>query len=87
MPGAAGKPIPTPKPTTKPGRHPRPLVSGSGGGSSVAAADARTRAAQFLWPVVGGGNYISQYFHYGHYAIDIAADYGSTRSRGRRPAR
>jgi murein DD-endopeptidase MepM/ murein hydrolase activator NlpD len=26
---------------------------------------------------VGGGNYISQYFHYGHYAIDIAADYGS----------
>ncbi len=31
----------------------------------------------FLWPVVGGGNYISQYFHYGHYAIDIAADYGS----------
>ncbi len=33
---------------------------------------------KFLWPVVGGGNYISQYFHYGHYAIDIAADYGST---------
>jgi len=29
------------------------------------------------WPVVGGGNYISQYFHYGHWAIDIAADYGS----------
>ena len=26
----------------------------------------------------GGGNYISQYFHYGHYALDIAADYGST---------
>jgi murein DD-endopeptidase MepM/ murein hydrolase activator NlpD len=30
-----------------------------------------------LWPVVGGGNYISQYFHAGHGAIDIAADYGS----------
>ena len=29
-----------------------------------------------LWPVVGGGNYISQYFHTGHYAIDIAADRG-----------
>ena len=29
------------------------------------------------WPVVGGGNYISQYFHYGHYGLDIAADYGS----------
>ena len=33
---------------------------------------------KFMWPVVGGGNYISQYFHYGHYALDIAADYGST---------
>jgi murein DD-endopeptidase MepM/ murein hydrolase activator NlpD len=30
-----------------------------------------------LWPVVGGGNYISQYFHYGHYGLDIAADAGS----------
>ena len=27
--------------------------------------------------MVGGNNYISQYFHYGHYAIDIAAKYGS----------
>ena len=27
------------------------------------------------WPVPGG--YISQYFHYGHPAIDIAAPYGS----------
>ena len=42
------------------------------------AARPRIRAAPSLWPVVGGGNYISQYFHYGHYAIDIAADYGST---------
>ena len=39
---------------------------------------------KFMWPVVGGDNYISQYFHYGHYAIDIAADYGATRSRGGR---
>jgi murein DD-endopeptidase MepM/ murein hydrolase activator NlpD len=30
-----------------------------------------------VWPVVGGNNYISQYFHYGHYGLDIAADYGS----------
>jgi murein DD-endopeptidase MepM/ murein hydrolase activator NlpD len=29
------------------------------------------------WPDIGGGNYLSQYFHYGHYAIDIAADYGA----------
>jgi murein DD-endopeptidase MepM/ murein hydrolase activator NlpD len=27
--------------------------------------------------VSGGGNYISQYYHYGHYGLDIAADYGS----------
>ena len=26
------------------------------------------------------GGYISQYFHYGHYGVDIAADYG-TRDR------
>ena len=32
---------------------------------------------KFAWPVVGGNNYISQYFHAGHYAIDIAADYGA----------
>ena len=31
-----------------------------------------------MFPVVGGDNYISQYYHYGHYALDIAADYGST---------
>ncbi|HEU4571311.1 MAG TPA: M23 family metallopeptidase, partial [Candidatus Limnocylindrales bacterium] len=29
----------------------------------------------WAWPVPGG--YISQYFHYGHYAIDIAADAGT----------
>ena len=49
-----------------------------GGGGGIAAARRPTTAGKFLWPVVGGGNYISQYFHYGHYAIDIAADYGST---------
>ena len=27
------------------------------------------------WPVPGG--HISQYYHYGHYGLDIAADYGS----------
>jgi murein DD-endopeptidase MepM/ murein hydrolase activator NlpD len=30
-----------------------------------------------VWPVVGGNYYISQYYHYGHYGLDIAADYGS----------
>ena len=29
----------------------------------------------WAWPVPGG--YISQYFHYGHYGVDLAHDYGS----------
>ncbi len=32
-------------------------------------------SGRMTWPVPGG--YISQYFHYGHWAIDIANDYGS----------
>lgn len=64
LPGAKGEPIPTPKPTAK------PRSGGTGGAPSTGGT--------WAWPVRGGGNYISQYFHYGHYAIDIAADYGSS---------
>ena len=64
LPGAKGKPIPTPEPKT------RDL---GGEGSS---ASPRPNGA-WAWPVIGGGNYISQYFHYGHYGIDIAASYGT----------
>jgi murein DD-endopeptidase MepM/ murein hydrolase activator NlpD len=72
VPGAKGKPIPTPKPTKKPSASkPR-----SGGGRSV-RPPAHYRGGHFAWPVSGGGNYISQYYHYGHYGIDIAADYGA----------
>ncbi|MEO8571377.1 MAG: M23 family metallopeptidase [Chloroflexota bacterium] len=60
----------------------RPTVRSSGNGQSGGSHSVRPPAAYsggaFLWPVAGGGNYISQYFHYGHYAIDIAADYGSS---------
>ena len=73
IPGAHGAAIPAP---TKPVRNPVHVVS-SGNGTSVRPPSSYT-GGRFLWPVVGGGNYISQYFHYGHYAIDIAADYGST---------
>jgi LysM repeat protein len=69
IPGAKGRPLPAPKPNVK---TPRPPT----GGSNVRGPSVY-RGGTFLWPVVGGGNYISQYFHYGHYAIDIAADYGS----------
>jgi murein DD-endopeptidase MepM/ murein hydrolase activator NlpD len=67
LPGAKGAPIPTPKPTRRP--------SYSSGGAGVAPSYS---GGPWAWPVSGGGNYISQYFHYGHYGVDIAADYGST---------
>jgi len=74
IPGAAGKGIPTPKPVS------RPSNGSSGGGiisRGVSHGPTTYTGGRLLWPVIGGGNYISQYFHYGHYAIDIAADYGS----------
>jgi murein DD-endopeptidase MepM/ murein hydrolase activator NlpD len=72
VPGAKGAPIPTPKPT------PKPQVKSSGGGSSGGSRPpVHYTGGQFRWPVVGGGNYISQYAHAGHMALDIAADYGS----------
>jgi murein DD-endopeptidase MepM/ murein hydrolase activator NlpD len=66
LPGAEGAPMPTRRPIVKPTEKPpsiRPPADYSGGA--------------FIWPVVGGSNYISQYFHVGHYGLDIAADYGS----------
>jgi len=73
IPDAKGGAIPTPKPTPKPVSRPR-TSSGSG---SVAGVTSRYSGGAFKWPVIGGHNYISQYYHYGHWAIDIAADYGS----------
>jgi murein DD-endopeptidase MepM/ murein hydrolase activator NlpD len=69
LPGAHGKPLPASKPA-------KPVSRPSSGGGAV-RPPARYSGGSFVWPVVGGGNYISQYFHYGHYAIDIAADYGT----------
>jgi murein DD-endopeptidase MepM/ murein hydrolase activator NlpD len=74
IPGAQGAAIAT---AVESGRQTPVRTSGGGNGSSVPPPISYT-GGKFLWPVVGGGNYISQYFHYGHYAIDIAADYGST---------
>jgi murein DD-endopeptidase MepM/ murein hydrolase activator NlpD len=78
IPGARSAPIPTPKPTAtpKPRTH---ATSGSGSSSRSGSGSTRPPAqytgGKFAWPVAGG--YISQYFHYGHYAIDIAADTGT----------
>ena len=74
VPGAKGKPIPTPKPVKRPSIT-KPHTSS--GGSRSTRPPTKYSGGRFVWPVVGGGNYISQYYHYGHYAIDIAADYGS----------
>ena len=74
LPGAKGAPMPTPKPTPKPVSR---VAPSSGGGSVLGGGPSSYSGGAFRWPVIGGNNYISQYFHYGHYAIDIAADYGS----------
>jgi murein DD-endopeptidase MepM/ murein hydrolase activator NlpD len=80
LPGARGAPIPTPKP--KPTAKPRSTSSGgsssrSSGGGSSGGGPTHYNGGSFRWPVVGGGNYVSQHYHYGHYGLDIAADYGS----------
>jgi murein DD-endopeptidase MepM/ murein hydrolase activator NlpD len=81
VPGARGAPIATPKPvkhTTSSGSsHPATSAHhGSSGGSSSGVGGHYT-GGRLTWPVIGGGNYISQYYHYGHWALDIAAAYGT----------
>ncbi len=75
-------PLPTPIPVD-PNATPLPAPTTTGVGSTSAAARAPTvRVAQpvptdgaLMWPVPGGS--ISQYYHAGHLALDIAAPYGS----------
>jgi murein DD-endopeptidase MepM/ murein hydrolase activator NlpD len=77
LPGAKGPPKPTPKPTPKPKPSSATKAAGRGGGGVLSGGPSNYSGGAMRWPVIGGDNYISQYFHYGHYAIDIAADYGS----------
>jgi murein DD-endopeptidase MepM/ murein hydrolase activator NlpD len=71
LPDAKGAPIATkPRPSRAPVRS---GTSGSSGGSPVRAP--RTYSGgNFLWPTTS--HHISQYFHYGHYAIDIDGNTG-----------
>jgi murein DD-endopeptidase MepM/ murein hydrolase activator NlpD len=69
LPDAAGAPIPTPKPVAR--------SSGGSGSSCNCPGPSTYGGGAFSWPVAGGGNYISRGFIYGHYGLDIAADYGS----------
>jgi murein DD-endopeptidase MepM/ murein hydrolase activator NlpD len=64
LPGAKGAPMPTPTPAPV-----RVVSTGTGKAPPYTGG-------KWAWPVAGS-YYISQYFHYGHYAIDIAANYGT----------
>jgi murein DD-endopeptidase MepM/ murein hydrolase activator NlpD len=78
IPGARGKAYPTPKPTKRPAVRvatvSKPTASRSRSHGST-RGPARYTGGAFAWPAAGG--YISQYFHAGHPAIDIAGDYGT----------
>lgn len=72
IPGALGSAIATPKPAPA---APRPKTTGGSSGGGSTKPPVKYTGGAFAWPVAGG--YISQYYHYGHYAIDIAADSGT----------
>ena len=63
MPGAKGAPMPVAKAIK--------VRTASSHGTFIYAG------GSWAWPVVGGGNYISQYFWSGHPGVDIAAHYGT----------
>ncbi|MGK2851925.1 MAG: peptidoglycan DD-metalloendopeptidase family protein [Candidatus Limnocylindrales bacterium] len=81
LPGAKGEPIPTPKPAKSPPKS-SGSSSGSGGGSSGGSSGGSARppktygGGNFAWPAPGAG--ISQYYHYGHYGLDIDGNTGDS---------
>jgi murein DD-endopeptidase MepM/ murein hydrolase activator NlpD len=70
LPGAKGDPIPTPKPTKTPTKS----RGGGGGGGGTSRPPKTYRGGDFAWPAPGGR--ISQYYHYGHYGLDIDGSTG-----------
>jgi murein DD-endopeptidase MepM/ murein hydrolase activator NlpD len=81
VPGAlAPKPTPVPvDPDATPLPGPATGTAGTGSGGGVAGLSSRSApragSGALLWPVPAGS--ISQYYHAGHLALDIAAPYGS----------
>ena len=65
---------PIPPPTTALGQA-GSSAGGTAGAPSTRAAAPPPAATGLAWPVSGGS--VSQYFHAGHLAVDIAAPYGS----------
>lgn len=76
--GAKGEPIPTPEPVKLTARSGG--SSGGSGGSDGGSTGGSVRPPKtysgggFAWPAPGAG--ISQYYHYGHYGIDINGSTG-----------
>jgi murein DD-endopeptidase MepM/ murein hydrolase activator NlpD len=72
VPGAKGDPIATPKPTKK------PTTTRSGSGNKSRGGSSRPpktyHGGNFKWPT--SSHHISQYYHYGHYGIDIDGSTG-----------
>ena len=78
IPGAKSKPIPVPAPRPKPVAKPvaRSSTSTPAAGPAPKPVIRPTyTGGGWAWPVPGG--FISQYFHYGHWAIDIADTWGA----------
>jgi murein DD-endopeptidase MepM/ murein hydrolase activator NlpD len=78
--GRPNEPMPTPVPVD-PDATPLPGPNSASVGAAANVGVPSTRAARpaatgaLVWPVPGGT--ISQYYHAGHLALDIAAPYGS----------
>ena len=79
LPGALGSEIRVP--TAKHASRPKSLVSrptvhrsSGGGGGRSAPAPSHYSGGRMLWPTTS--HHISQYFHYGHWAIDIDGNTG-----------
>ena len=75
LPDAKGAPIKPPKPkaTTKPTTRSTPRTS-RGGSSGPVRTPKTYSGGNFAWPAPGGR--ISQYYHYGHYGLDIDGSSG-----------
>ena len=73
----ASVPTPTPKPKPRVVVNSNPGGFTDSGGQTRPVGPVRYAGGRMTWPVVGGGNYISQYYTYGHPALDIAGTYGA----------
>jgi murein DD-endopeptidase MepM/ murein hydrolase activator NlpD len=69
VPGAKGEPIPTPKPTKSSSSNSRPRSGGT------VRSPKQYNGGRFGWPT--SSHHISQYYHYGHYGIDIDGSTGN----------